>query len=102
MTKSSDERLAAYYRKQLGYVENRLKADNYNKAKKEKWQDKNWLFHQRVWRHNGFLGWVVLMSKNLRQIIEAETTSVETKLLADRINNLLQELRQSLKTRIDR
>lgn len=60
-----------------------------------------WDKRQRVHRHNGFSGSARMMEVQLWAIIEANSTSRETKTIANNILKLIPELKLALKTRID-
>jgi hypothetical protein len=62
----------------------------------------SWDKRQRVWRHNSFLGHVVMMRQHLNTIIEADSTSQETKHFARTILGMVPKLQNSLSVRIDR
>lgn len=101
MTESSDKRLLEYYERQIGYVKNRM-AKGYKKTPPADVDQKTWLKRQRVWRHNSFIGHVVMMRTQLNAIIAADSTSTETKHFAKSLLGLLPKLQNSLSVRIDR
>ena len=53
-----------------------------------------------VWRHNSFFGHCRMMEAQLKIMIKAETTSIETKSIATDIEQLVRQLSRSLKTRV--
>lgn len=56
---------------------------------------------RHVWRHNSYLGHVIMMRANLNQMIASPSTSTETKQLARSMLGLLPKLQNSLQFRID-
>lgn len=54
-----------------------------------------------IWKHNSYLGHCMMMKKQLFSIIEAETTTEETKRKAEVILPYIGELEALLKTRKD-
>lgn len=56
---------------------------------------------QKIWRHNSFLGHARMMEMNLRNIIDADTTTDQTKFTARKILADVEHLKLSLKTRRD-
>lgn len=53
-----------------------------------------------IWRHNSFHGHVVMMIANCNSILDAKTTTQESKRLAQQIQILAAELKISLKERV--
>ena len=54
------------------------------------------------WRHNSFSGSAAMMRQQCREIIKSNTTTAESKNIAEQIETLTLELTESLKTRIDK
>lgn len=102
MTKKSDERLVEYYETQLGYARNRIARDNYDKARPSvNNPTPGWHKRQYVWRHNSLIGHVVMMRQQLNAMVDAPSTSQETKHYAKSILGLIPKLQNSLSVRID-
>ena len=55
----------------------------------------------RAFRHNSFVGHARMMMMQAQNIATSDTTTEETKQIADQIVELAVKLEQSLKTRID-
>ena len=55
----------------------------------------------RRWRHTSFLGYVEMARMNMGAIADAATTTPETKQLASKISEQLEELRGLLRKRND-
>ena len=55
----------------------------------------------RAFRHNSFVGHARMMTMQAHNIAISDTTTKETKQIADQIANLAVKLERSLKTRID-
>ena len=53
-----------------------------------------------VWKHNSFYGHTAMMKMNCNSIIEAKTTTEESKQLAQQIHILATKLGISLKERV--
>lgn len=56
---------------------------------------------KRIWRHNGFLGTVVMAQKGMLAIMEADSTTDNAKGSAARVYNQLTTLAKDLKERVD-
>ena len=54
---------------------------------------------QKIWRHNSFFGHVAMDRRHMMQIMEAETTSPESRAIAAEVHEKLGHLARSLKTR---
>lgn len=63
------------------------------------WTDPRWQRRQERWRHNSYLGHCAMAAQNMRTIAKASTTTDESRLLAEQIEGLLDQLAASLKTR---
>lgn len=61
-----------------------------------------WHDRQRRHRHNGFSGSARMMEMQLQNMIETNSTSIETKCIAQTMLNCIPALKAALKTRIDR
>jgi hypothetical protein len=61
-------------------------------------------FERRLkrWRHNGFFGAVAMAQANMRAIINASTTTLRTKEVAVTIEEMLIDLQEQLKIRVDK
>lgn len=60
--------------------------------------------HERklyIWRHNAFIGQVLMMRANLNSIIASPSTTTETKHYASSILGLIPKLQNSLVARVD-
>lgn len=102
MTLASDRRLAEYYRRQLASAEGRIRRAEEGKAPTAREAlGPAWEKRQRVWRHNSFLGFCVMADKNMLGIMQADSTTEYSKDLAGHVRQLLRELLESLKERID-
>ena len=55
----------------------------------------------RAFRHNALTGHVRMMQMQLLNICQSDTTTEETKQIADQIAELASKLERSLKTRVD-
>lgn len=56
---------------------------------------------QKLWRHNSFFGHAAMMQAQAKAIIDFETTTQTTKIIAKEILRLARELELALKERID-
>lgn len=54
-----------------------------------------------IWRHNSFFGHAAMARHNMQSIKKAETTTHETKEIAEKIESLTHDLIESLRTRSD-
>ena len=55
----------------------------------------------RAFKHNSFVGHVRMMMMQAQNIATSDTTTEETKQIADQIYELASKLERSLKTRVD-
>ena len=55
----------------------------------------------RAFKHNSFVGHARMMQMQAHNIAISDTTTEETKQIADQITNLAGKLERSLKTRVD-
>ena len=55
----------------------------------------------RAFKHNSFVGHARMMMMQVQNIATSDTTTEETKQIADQITKLASNLERSLKTRID-